>query len=65
MKFPIEQRFKLSDTFIEKYKNIKPNWGFGGLGEFVFLRTYSRLKEFLPKKKSPAPATIRIIFFFM
>lgn len=45
MKFPIEEKFKLSDGFIEKYKNIKPNFGFGGLGEFVFMRTYSRLKE--------------------
>ena len=45
MKFPIEQTFKLSDGFIEKYKSIKPNFGFGGLGEFVFMRTYSRLKE--------------------
>lgn len=45
MKFPIEQRFKLSDTFIEKYKNVKPKFGFGGLGEFVFMRTYSRIKE--------------------
>lgn len=44
MKFPIEQKFKLTDSFIEKYKNIKPNWGFGGLGEFVFMRTYSRLR---------------------
>lgn len=45
MKFPIEQKFKLSDGFIEKYKTMKPNWGFGGLGEFVFMRTYSRLKS--------------------
>lgn len=45
MKFPIEQQFKLSDSFIEKYKNIRPNWGFGGLGEFVYMRTYSRLKD--------------------
>lgn len=45
MKFPIQERFKLSDGFVEKYKTIKPNFGFGGLGEFVFFRTYSRLKE--------------------
>lgn len=45
MKFPIEQKFKLSEGFIEKYKTIKPNWGFGGLGEFVFMRTYSRIKS--------------------
>lgn len=45
MKFPIQEKFKLSDGFVEKYKNIKPSFGFGGLGEFVFMRTYSRLKE--------------------
>jgi len=44
LKFPIEQKFKLGDGFIEKYKSIKPKWGFGGLGEFVYMRTYSRLK---------------------
>jgi adenosylcobalamin-dependent ribonucleoside-triphosphate reductase len=44
MKFPIEQRFKLADSFIEKYKSEKPKFGFGGLGEFVFMRTYSRIK---------------------
>lgn len=37
--------FKLSDNFIEKYKNIKPNFGFNGLGEFVYIRTYSRIKD--------------------
>ena len=44
MKFPIEQKFKLTDGFIEKYKTIKPKWGFGGLGEFIYMRTYSRIK---------------------
>jgi ribonucleotide reductase alpha subunit len=37
------QRFYLSDNFIEKYKDIAPNWG--PLGEFVYLRTYSRVVE--------------------
>lgn len=45
MRFPIEQRFKLTENFIEKYKNVAPPFGFNGLGEFVYLRTYSRLKE--------------------
>lgn len=44
MKFPIQESFKLSEGFISQYKGVKPNWGFGGLGEFVFMRTYSRLK---------------------
>ena len=45
MIFPIAQHFKLTDAFIEKYKNVDPPFGFNGLGEFVFLRTYSRIKE--------------------
>lgn len=45
MKFPIEKRFELTENFISKYKNVKPNFGFNGLGEFVFMRTYSRIKE--------------------
>lgn len=37
--------FKLSDKFIDKYKDIKPPFGFNGLGELVYLRTYSRVKD--------------------
>ena len=32
----------LSNDFIAQYANQTPPWGFGGLGEIVFLRTYSR-----------------------
>ena len=35
----------LSDDFISQYKDKTPPWGFGGLGEIVFLRTYSRPVE--------------------
>ncbi len=45
MQFPIKEKFELSEGFLDKYKNIRPNWGFNGLGEVVFLRTYSRIKE--------------------
>ena len=38
-------KFKLSDNFIEKYKRKMPPFGFNGLGELVYLRTYSRLKS--------------------
>lgn len=34
--------FKLSENFIEKYKTKQAPFGFNGLGEFVFMRTYSR-----------------------
>ena len=37
----------LSDSFIQKYKSKKPPFGGNGLGEFVYLRTYSR---WLPEK---------------
>jgi len=35
----------LPDEFLKPYKTKKPNWGFNGLGEIVYKRTYSRLKE--------------------
>ena len=41
----IKATFKLDDKFIDKYKTIKPNFGFNGLGEVVYLRTYSRLLD--------------------
>ena len=41
----MNQKFKLSDAFIDKYKRKKPPFGFNGLGELVFMRTYSRLKD--------------------
>ena len=38
-------KFKLSDQFIAKYKDVKPPFGFNGLGELVYFRTYSRIKD--------------------
>ena len=42
--------FKLDDTFVQKYAETEPFWGFtdaGGnsFGELVFIRTYARPKE--------------------
>jgi ribonucleoside-triphosphate reductase len=37
------ERFELKKEFIDQYKSIKPPFGFNGLGEIVYLRTYSRL----------------------
>jgi ribonucleotide reductase alpha subunit len=45
MQFPIQQKFKLTESFIDTYKDKKPDFGFNGLGEFVYMRTYSRLKD--------------------
>lgn len=41
----IMSKFKLTDSFLEKYKKVKPPFGFNGLGELVYMRTYSRVKE--------------------
>ena len=35
----------LTDEFLSPYKTKKPNWGYNGLGEIVYKRTYSRLKD--------------------
>lgn len=37
--------FKLDNEFIKHFSTIKPKFGFNGLGELTFFRTYSRLKE--------------------
>ena len=39
------EKFKLSEKFISKYKRKRPPFGFNGLGELVYMRTYSRIKE--------------------
>jgi ribonucleoside-triphosphate reductase len=36
---------KFKESFINKYRNIQPNWGYNGLGYIVYKRTYSRIKE--------------------
>ena len=35
--------FRLSEEFLEPYKNQKPDFGFNGLGEITYRRTYSRV----------------------
>ncbi|CAI2359560.1 unnamed protein product [Moneuplotes crassus] len=37
--------FKLSESFLEPYRAKKVNFGFNGLGEIAYIRTYSRVKE--------------------
>jgi adenosylcobalamin-dependent ribonucleoside-triphosphate reductase len=36
--------FRLDSDFVDQYEDKKPPFGFNGLGELVFMRTYSRLK---------------------
>ena len=38
------KKFQLREAFLEKYKTVKPPFGFNGLGELTYMRTYSRLK---------------------
>src|SRR5690348_6692652 len=38
-------RFTLPAAFVQKYSQKTPPFGFNGLGELVYYRTYSRLKE--------------------
>lgn len=40
-----KSKFKLTSTFLDKYKNVRPPFGFDGLGELTYTRTYSRIKE--------------------
>ena len=35
----------LPEEFLQPYTTIKPKWGYNGLGEIVYKRTYSRIKE--------------------
>jgi ribonucleoside-diphosphate reductase alpha chain len=36
------EKVGLTPQFLEQYRNVTPPWGFSGLGEIVYLRTYSR-----------------------
>ena len=35
----------LTESFLNPYKTKRPNWGYNGLGEIVYKRTYSRIKD--------------------
>ncbi len=37
--------FRMNDDFIALYKERKVNFGFNGLGNLVYKRTYSRIKD--------------------
>eukprot|EP00002_Diphylleia_rotans_P019558 TRINITY_DN3778_c0_g5_i1.p1 TRINITY_DN3778_c0_g5~~TRINITY_DN3778_c0_g5_i1.p1 ORF type:complete len:651 (+),score=106.40 TRINITY_DN3778_c0_g5_i1:72-2024(+) len=40
-----DKPFRLSKDFVSSFRNQRVPFGFNGLGELVYLRTYSRLKE--------------------
>jgi ribonucleoside-triphosphate reductase (thioredoxin) len=37
--------FKLDEDFVAQYKEIRPDFGYNGLGLLTYYRTYSRLKD--------------------
>ena len=37
-------KYHLKDEFVKKYATIEPPFGFNGLGELTYMRTYSRIK---------------------
>ena len=39
------KRFNLSEKFLDNYKRKQAPFGFNGLGELVYMRTYSRIKD--------------------
>ena len=39
------KKFKLSDKFVDGYRRKRAPFGFNGLGELVYMRTYSRIKD--------------------
>lgn len=40
-----ESEFRLSDQFLSDYSRRDPKFGYNGLGEITYYRTYSRVKE--------------------
>ena len=51
----------LSQDFIDTYKDETSPWGFGGLGEVVYLRTYSRPIEELGRNETWTETLVRAI----
>ena len=41
----------ISDDFVAQYASKQAPWGFGGLGEIVYLRTYSRPIDYLGRNE--------------
>ncbi len=42
--FIIMLSFELDNSFVDRYRDIQPNFGYNGMGLFTYHRTYSRIK---------------------
>lgn len=51
----------LEQSFVDSYKTKTPPWGFGGLGEIVYLRTYSRPVEGTDRNETWVETVQRVI----
>lgn len=40
-----KEKFSLNEEFVKEYDNKKAPFGFNGLGELTYIRTYSRIKD--------------------
>jgi ribonucleoside-triphosphate reductase len=56
-----DEYFHLDPTFLSHYEGRRPNFGFNGLGEFVFYRTYSRLIRETGLKETFLDVLIRVV----
>ncbi len=53
--------FQLDKSFVSSYNNIRPPFGFNGLGEMVYQRTYSRKNHETGKKERWVDTIERVI----
>lgn len=51
----------LEQSFVDSYSTQTPPWGFGGLGEIVYLRTYSRPVEGTDRTETWAETVQRVV----
>lgn len=61
IKMAEDKPFKLSDNFVSKYKRKKAPFGFNGLGELVYNRTYSRIKNGSGKNEQWWETVVRVV----
>ena len=54
-------KFRLNKNFIRRFKRLKPKFGYNGLGDFVYRRTYSRIDPKTNKKEQWADTVQRVV----